>query len=55
MDSALVTCIAVEALGAENVSVILLPSKYSSEGSVKDSEHLSKKLDQINNKYYSCC
>ncbi len=50
MDSALVTCIAVEALGAENVHVILLPSKYSSEGSVKDSETLISNLGiQSNN------
>ena len=45
MDSALVTCIAVEALGEENVNVILMPSKYSSEGSVKDSEELIKNLE----------
>lgn len=44
MDSALVTCIAVEALGAENVHVMLLPSKYSSEGSIKDSENLINNL-----------
>lgn len=44
MDSALVTCIAVEALGAENVNVILMPSKYSSEGSIKDSETLINNL-----------
>lgn len=44
MDSALVTYIAVKALGAENVNVILMPSKYSSEGSVKDSESLVKNL-----------
>lgn len=44
MDSALVTYIAVKALGAENVHVILMPSKYSSEGSVKDSESLIKNL-----------
>jgi NAD+ synthetase len=44
MDSALVTSIAVEALGAENVHVILMPSKYSSEGSIKDSEALIKNL-----------
>lgn len=50
MDSALVTCIAVEALGAENVHVILLPSKYSSKGSVKDSETLISNLGiQSNN------
>lgn len=44
IDSALVTCIAVEALGAENVHVLLMPSKYSSEGSVTDSEKLIKNL-----------
>jgi len=44
MDSALVTCIAVEALGAENVNVLLMPSKYSSSGSITDSEVLSKNL-----------
>jgi NAD+ synthetase len=44
MDSALVTYIAVKALGSQNVHVILMPSKYSSEGSVKDSEALVKNL-----------
>lgn len=44
MDSALVTCIAVEAIGAENVFVMLMPSKYSSEGSIKDSEALIANL-----------
>ncbi len=45
IDSALVTCIAVDALGKENVKVILLPSKYSSEGSVKDSIKLCENLN----------
>ncbi|MEO8231069.1 MAG: NAD+ synthase, partial [Ignavibacteriota bacterium] len=44
IDSALVTCIAVDALGAENVKVILLPSKYSSNGSISDSEILINNL-----------
>ncbi len=44
MDSALVTCVAVDALGAENVHVIIMPSKYSSSGSVTDSELLVKNL-----------
>jgi NAD+ synthase (glutamine-hydrolysing) len=44
MDSALVTSIAVEAIGAENVFVMLMPSKYSSEGSIKDSEALISNL-----------
>lgn len=49
MDSALVTFIAVKALGSENVNVILMPSKYSSEGSVKDSEDLIKNLGITSN------
>ncbi|MFN3695359.1 MAG: NAD(+) synthase, partial [Ignavibacterium sp.] len=44
IDSALVTCIAVDALGAENVHVLLMPSKYSSEGSINDSIALIKNL-----------
>ncbi|MGQ9798836.1 MAG: NAD+ synthase [Ignavibacterium sp.] len=44
IDSALVTCIAVEALGSKNVHVLLMPSKYSSKGSVTDSEKLIKNL-----------
>lgn len=44
MDSALVTSIAVEAIGAENVFVMLMPSKYSSEGSIQDSEALISNL-----------
>lgn len=44
IDSALVTAIAVEALGKENVEVVLLPSKYSSEGSVNDSLKLISNL-----------
>ncbi len=44
LDSAMVTYIAVEALGKENVQVIMMPSKYSSKGSVADSEKLIKNL-----------
>ncbi len=44
MDSALVTYIAVQAIGKENVHVIMMPSEYSSEGSVTDSEKLISKL-----------
>lgn len=44
IDSALATYIAVAALGKENVHVVLMPSKYSSEGSIKDSEKLIKNL-----------
>ncbi len=44
IDSALVAVIAAEALGVENIHALLLPSKYSSQGSVDDSIALVKKL-----------
>lgn len=45
IDSALVTYIAVKALGSENVEVILMPSEYSSAGSIVDSVKLCKNLN----------
>jgi len=45
IDSAVVVVLAVEALGADNVRVLLLPSQYSSGHSVKDAEDLAKTLD----------
>ena len=44
IDSALTAAIAVKALGAENVFGILMPSMFSSEGSVTDSLELAKNL-----------
>jgi NAD+ synthase (glutamine-hydrolysing) len=44
IDSALVAAIAVEALGAENVAGIGMPSEYSSTGSVTDAETLALNL-----------
>ena len=44
IDSAVVLSLAVEALGAENVTAILMPSPYSSTHSVDDSVRLSEKL-----------
>jgi NAD+ synthetase len=44
IDSALVACIAVDALGKENVRGITMPSQYSSSGSVSDSEALATNL-----------
>ncbi|MGB7267237.1 MAG: NAD(+) synthase, partial [Terracidiphilus sp.] len=44
IDSALVAAIATEALGAENVIGIGMPSPYSSEGSVNDSRQLAANL-----------
>ena len=45
LDSSMVTYIAVKALGKENVHVVLMPSQYSSKGSVSDSEKLVKNLN----------
>ena len=44
IDSTIVAAIAVDALGAENVTGVSLPSRYSSEGSVSDAEELAKRL-----------
>ncbi len=44
IDSALVTYIAVKAIGSENVQVLLMPSKYSSKGSVDDARKLIDNL-----------
>jgi NAD+ synthase (glutamine-hydrolysing) len=44
IDSALTACIAVDALGPENVVGVLMPSEFSSRGSIEDSEHLGKNL-----------
>ncbi len=44
IDSAVVACIAAEALGAENVMGVTMPTRYSSEGSVLDSEYLAQAL-----------
>jgi NAD+ synthase (glutamine-hydrolysing) len=44
IDSALTLALAVEALGAENVTAITMPSRYSSEGSVSDSVVLCQNL-----------
>jgi NAD+ synthase (glutamine-hydrolysing) len=44
IDSALVLCLAVEALGKENVMSVLLPSAYSSDHSVGDSLALVRNL-----------
>jgi len=47
IDSALTLVLAVKALGKENVKAILLPSRFSSEHSVKDAEDLARNLDII--------
>lgn len=44
IDSAVVVVLAVRALGAENVRVLLMPSKYSSGHSVEDARILAENL-----------
>lgn len=44
IDSAVVLALACEALGAQNVSALLLPSQFSTAHSVSDAEQLSKNL-----------
>ncbi len=44
IDSALVAAIAVDALGAEHVAGVLMPSRYSSDHSISDAEALVENL-----------
>ena len=44
IDSSLVAAIAAEAIGPENLLCVMMPSPYSSEGSIKDSEELVRNL-----------
>jgi len=45
IDSALVLVLAVEALGKENVRVLLMPSRFSSDHSIDDALQLAENLD----------
>jgi NAD+ synthase (glutamine-hydrolysing) len=44
IDSALTACVAVDALTSENVVGVLMPSDFSSRGSIEDSRQLGKNL-----------
>jgi len=44
IDSALTACIAVSALGRENVSAVFMPSQYTSKENFEDTEKLSENL-----------
>lgn len=44
IDSALVACIATAALGSEKVLAVTMPSEFSSEGSISDSQKLADNL-----------
>jgi len=45
IDSAVVCCLATEAIGCRNVLGVTMPGPFSSEGSVKDSIQLAQNLD----------
>lgn len=45
IDSAVVLALAVDALGKDNVTAVLMPSQYSTSHSVSDAEQLSKTLE----------
>ena len=49
IDSAVVQALLSDAIGSENVTAVLMPSKYSSEGSVQDAMTLSQ---QLGNPYF---
>src|ERR671939_1638061 len=44
IDSALTAALAVEALGAERVHCVSMPSRYSSEGTRTDAQRLAESL-----------
>ena len=44
IDSALVAAVAVDALGAQQVTGVMMPSRFSSGGSISDSEQLAANL-----------
>ncbi len=44
IDSAIVATIAADALGPQNVRCVMLPSEYTSQGSLDDAESLAKNL-----------
>ena len=45
IDSSIVACIAADAIGAENIIGVAMPSRYSSEGSIADAQNLADSLN----------
>ncbi|MDQ3009770.1 MAG: NAD+ synthase [Acidobacteriota bacterium] len=45
VDSALVACVAVDALGAENVTCVFMPTRFSASESARDARSLAENLD----------
>ena len=54
MDSALVAALAVDALGKDHVHGVMMPSPWSSEGSITDSEALAANARSFQLSIYSC-
>ena len=50
IDSAVVAALACEAMGAENVLAVMMPSPYSSTSSITDSIDLARRLGIENNR-----
>ena len=44
IDSSIVACVAADAIGAENIVGVAMPSRYSSEGSLIDAQDLADRL-----------
>jgi NAD+ synthase len=44
VDSAIVACIAADAIGPENVHCVMLPSRYTSETSLEDARDVARRL-----------
>ncbi|MEJ2645055.1 MAG: NAD+ synthase [Gammaproteobacteria bacterium] len=49
VDSALALTIAVDALGADQVEAIMMPSRYTADMSLEDAEELSRRLGVVHN------
>ncbi len=45
LDSAVTTALATDALGKDNIRVLLMPSQFSSDHSIKDAKNLAENLD----------
>ncbi len=44
IDSALTACVAADALGAQNLNLVSMPSRYSSDGTKTDAEEVARRL-----------
>ena len=51
IDSAVVAALAVEAMGKDNVYLLMMPSEFTSKESLEDAQQLAQKLGISNNNY----